>query len=346
MKLTWGIAAAMCLAACTGAPTQPAPAQTAPVSAPVAAAEASPPAIAPATPPPLPAATAPAPEPVPAPIPAAATPALVCSERAAQGGAILCRTTPGGVISLGGRDRAVADADGYALIGLSRTQGATARVNLGGPNALAAPLVIPVDARRDDVSTLEMECNKIAPQTPEEKRQAEIAWVRKDKALNTFHAPLAPFALAKPVEATDQQYSISSFGKTRTYKPKTKDCEATVNVHNGTDIAVGTGTPIRAPMAGTVLLADPDLYYEGGAVFLDLGRGLVSITMHMSRIDVKDGQVVKQGDVLGLSGATGRVTGPHVHWGLKFRNVLDKDRGSDIWLDPMLLMKLQAPPAP
>jgi murein DD-endopeptidase MepM/ murein hydrolase activator NlpD len=127
--------------------------------------------------------------------------------------------------------------------------------------------------------------------------------------------------------------------------PKTKDCEGSTSVHNGQDIAIGTGTDIRAPMAGTVILADPDLFYEGGCVFLDLGRGLVSVTMHMSRVDVKAGDKVEQGQLLGLSGATGRVTGPHLHWAIKYRNVLSDDRGTDIWLDPMLLLdaKLPAP---
>ena len=97
-------------------------------------------------------------------------------------------------------------------------------------------------------------------------------------------------------------------------------------------------------MAGTVVLADPDLYYEGGAVFLDLGHGLISITMHMSRIDVKAGDTVGQGQVLGLSGATGRVTGPHLHWAIKARNELrPDDREADIWLDPVLMLQLPPP---
>ena len=61
---------------------------------------------------------------------------------------------------------------------------------------------------------------------------------------------------------------------------------------------------------------------KAAAVFLDLGRGLVSVTMHMSRVDVKAGDTVEQGQLLGLSGATGRVTGPHLHWAIKYRNVL------------------------
>jgi murein DD-endopeptidase MepM/ murein hydrolase activator NlpD len=192
------------------------------------------------------------------------------------------------------------------------------------------------------VGKLEMECEQIAPTSPENLKKSEISWAKKEKALKLFNAPLGPLDVAKPVDASDKIYSTSSFGKTRTYIPKTKDCKERVNVHNGTDIGVGVGTEIKAPMAGTVILADPDLYFEGGCVFLDMGRGLVSVTMHMSRIDVKPGQVVKQGELLGLSGKTGRVTGPHVHWGIKYRNVFEKDRGTDLWLDPMLIMKLDA----
>jgi len=69
----------------------------------------------------------------------------------------------------------------------------------------------------------------------------------------------------------------------------------------------------------------------------------VSVTMHMSRVDVKAGDRVEQGQLLGLSGATGRVTGPHLHWGIKYRNVLSSDRGTDIWLDPVLMLQLQPP---
>ena len=186
-----------------------------------------------------------------------------------------------------------------------------------------------------------MECNKIAAQSPEEKRHAEVSWVKKDKALQDLQpAASRPLALVKPAEG---RYS-SPFGATRTYVPKTKDCEGSTSVHNGQDIAIPTGTEIRAPMAGTVILADPDLYYEGGAVFLDLGHGLVSITMHMSRVDVKAGDTVGQGQLLGLSGATGRVTGPHLHWAIKARNELKPDdRNADIWLDPVLMLQLQQP---
>lgn len=272
-----------------------------------------------------------------------------CLATATQGGAILCKAPPGIGIRLDGKAVARAGKDGLAVIGLSRDQASPAKITLVHPPAANPParpvlttLRVVVAKRHDDVGSFEMECAKIAPQTEADRKKAEVSWIKKDKALKSFNDALGPIAFEKPVEATDKQYSISSYGRTRTYVPKTKDCKPKTSVHHGTDIAVATGTEIHAPMAGTVILADPDLFFEGGCVFLDVGRGLVSVTMHMSRIDVKPGQVVKQGELLGLSGATGRVTGPHVHWAIKYRNVFDKDRGSDIWLDPMLVLKLDA----
>lgn len=83
--------------------------------------------------------------------------------------------------------------------------------------------------------------------------------------------------------------------------------------HSGADFLSPTGTPVRAPAAGTVVLAR-DLYYSGGSVVIDHGLGLFSFFAHFSAITAKVGDVVKAGDVVGKVGATGRVTGPHLHW--------------------------------
>ncbi|MEO8484634.1 MAG: peptidoglycan DD-metalloendopeptidase family protein [Acidobacteriota bacterium] len=83
--------------------------------------------------------------------------------------------------------------------------------------------------------------------------------------------------------------------------------------HGGTDFLSEAGTPVQAPNAGHVVLAE-DLYYTGNTVVIDHGQGLVSLFAHLSAVNVETGRDVKTGDVIGLVGATGRVTGPHLHW--------------------------------
>jgi murein DD-endopeptidase MepM/ murein hydrolase activator NlpD len=107
------------------------------------------------------------------------------------------------------------------------------------------------------------------------------------------------------------------------------------SIHKGMDFRAATGTPVRAGNSGVVVLARP-LYYEGNCVIIDHGLGVFTLSMHFSRIDVKEGQRVVAGDRLGLSGATGRVTGPHLHWAVRWQ-------GAN--LDPAKLLKLDLSPA-
>jgi murein DD-endopeptidase MepM/ murein hydrolase activator NlpD len=89
--------------------------------------------------------------------------------------------------------------------------------------------------------------------------------------------------------------------------------------HYGVDLGVPLGTPVLAPASGTICIAEPDLYFEGGMVGLDHGQGLITMYLHMSRLDVAVGQKVVQGATLGLVGAKGRATGPHLCWRMRWR---------------------------
>jgi murein DD-endopeptidase MepM/ murein hydrolase activator NlpD len=104
--------------------------------------------------------------------------------------------------------------------------------------------------------------------------------------------------------------SISSFGKRNIMNGKPR------SPHSGVDFEAEAGTPISAPNAGKVVLVD-DLYYSGKTVIIDHGQGLYSYFAHLSRFSVKPGDSVAQGDIVGRVGATGRVTGPHLHWSVR-----------------------------
>ena len=105
------------------------------------------------------------------------------------------------------------------------------------------------------------------------------------------------------------------------------------SVHQGLDYAVREGTPVAALNRGTVLLARP-LFFEGGLVVLDHGQGLLTLYMHLSKIEVKENDQVTRGQVIGMSGDTGRATGPHLHVAVRWQG---------IYVNPATLLSLQLP---
>ena len=105
---------------------------------------------------------------------------------------------------------------------------------------------------------------------------------------------------------------------------------ADLSAHFGLDMAVPEGTPIHAPAPGIVTFAESGLVLTGGTVLIDHGHGLSSSFLHMSRLDVKVGDKIAAGQVIGAAGMTGRATGPHVHWGFNW---------FEVRLDPALLPK-------
>lgn len=102
--------------------------------------------------------------------------------------------------------------------------------------------------------------------------------------------------------------------------------------HYGIDIAAPAGTVVRAPAAGIVTVAEPDMYYSGGTVLLDHGHGLSSAFLHLRKLDVEVGQRLEQGERLGEVGATGRSTGAHLDWRM---NLFDRRLDPRFLVDPM-----------
>jgi hypothetical protein len=148
----------------------------------------------------------------------------------------------------------------------------------------------------------------------------------KDKALaNSASKPLWSGNFRPPLHLAPQS---DSFGNQRIFNGKLD------SVHRGLDYRAKMRTPVAAINAGRVVLAQP-LYYEGGCVVIDHGLGLMSIYMHLSKIEVSVGKKVRRGQILALSGSSGRATGPHLHLGIRWE-------GS--YLDAAKLFQIQMPP--
>lgn len=145
---------------------------------------------------------------------------------------------------------------------------------------------------------------------PDDLERIRRERVRQDKSLEnwtTVAQPATRFIL--PVDGPQS----SAFGLRRFFNGEARA------PHSGIDLAASEGTPIRAP-ARAIVLDTGDFFFNGKTVFLDHGQGLVTMYCHMSEIDVKPGDVVEQGEVIGAVGATGRVTAAHLHWGVSLND--------------------------
>lgn len=165
---------------------------------------------------------------------------------------------------------------------------------------------------------------KFTEPTPDQLQQIDEAKKVKDDYLNRVTADREwDGKFAPPTQA-----SISDvFGSQRIFNGVAQ------RPHLGLDFRVPTGTPVHAMNDGTVLLARP-LYYEGNFIVIDHGQGLLTLYLHLSEIKVKEGETVKRGEEIGLSGGTGRATGPHLHVAVRWQGT---------YLDPARLLQMSLP---
>jgi len=171
------------------------------------------------------------------------------------------------------------------------------------------PIILRVDPVKFPTTELTVE-DKYVELSPENLKRAN----RETKELDAIYATVTPEILwAKSfIVPIPGQTKGTNFGHRRIFNGQPRA------PHAGSDLKATTGTPVHAANRGRVVLAK-DLFFTGNTVVIDHGLGIYTLYAHLSRIDVKVLQMIDEDEVLGLAGATGRVTGPHLHWGAKIQ---------------------------
>jgi murein DD-endopeptidase MepM/ murein hydrolase activator NlpD len=199
------------------------------------------------------------------------------------------------------------DARWLAIVGIPLTikPGTAQQVSSGGRNL---PFVVGDKKYPEQRITLKNQ-RQVNP-NPDDLKRIEQELDVQVRAYRTF-SPVTPsnLSLDKPVDGP----LSSKFGVRRFFNGEER------NPHAGLDFAVPAGTPIKSPAAGKVILIG-NYFFNGNTVFVDHGQGFISMFCHMSKIDVKVGDAVPRGGVVGRVGSTGRATGPHMHWNVSLND--------------------------
>ncbi len=235
-----------------------------------------------------------------------------------QGGLVVGRAAPGAQVAIEGRKVRVSK-DGFFLMGFGRDAPAKVKLVVTRPDGGVQSRVLEVAGREYEIQRIDgLPKRQVTP---------------NPKALLRIKADNAKIGAVRRLD-TDRAYFVSGFawpvrgrisgvyGSQRILNGKPK------RPHNGVDIAAPRGEPVKAAADGAVALAHPDMFYTGKTMLIDHGHGLTSVYAHMSEILVAQGQWVAKGQVIGKVGASGRATGPHLHWGVTLKKT---------HLDPALL---------
>ena len=237
-----------------------------------------------------------------------------------QGALVFGKVPSGSAVRYGERQLRTT-AYGTVAFGVGRDEQGPLTLTVTTPSGRSEAVTITVTARDWPVEHV----NGVPPKTVDpppdiaerikrEQAQVTAARVRDDDR--------SDFAL--PFQWPVQGRISGRFGNARIYNGQPGAG------HSGMDIAAPNGTPVKAPAGGVVTFATPALYLTGGTLLLDHGHGISSNFLHLSRIDVKVGDRVEPGQVIGAVGATGRATGPHLHWGMNW---------FDVRIDPLLVLE-------
>ena len=215
-----------------------------------------------------------------------------------QGSFILGKTEPGSEVFID-KKKVKVTPDGYFVFGLGRDRKNDVVITINKKK-----IVKKVYKRKYNIQRIDgLEEKKVTP--PEEvyeRIKRENGWIGEVRAINSD----LTFFTKKFIVPVENAIISGVYGSQRILNGKPKW------PHYGLDFAADEGTEIKAMLNGTVTLAEPDLFYTGGTLIFDHGHGISTLYMHMKEILVKKGQEVKQGDIIGTVGSTGRATGAHL----------------------------------
>ena len=215
-----------------------------------------------------------------------------------QGSFILGKTEPGSEVFID-KKKVKVTPDGYFVFGLGRDRKNDVVITINKKK-----IVKKVYKRKYNIQRIDgLEEKKVTP--PEEvyeRIKRENGWIGEVRAINSD----LTFFAKKFIVPVENSIITGVYGSQRILNGKPKW------PHYGLDFAADEGTEIKAMLDGTVTLAEPDLFYTGGTLIFDHGHGISTLYMHMKKILVKKGQKIKQGDVIGTVGSTGRATGAHL----------------------------------
>ncbi|MCW8943351.1 MAG: M23 family metallopeptidase [Sedimenticola sp.] len=239
--------------------------------------------------------------------------------RYVQGGLLVGKTLPGTRIKLDKLSIQVS-GQGYFVIGFDRDHAAKSQLQLIYPDGRIENKQLKIAKRDYKIQRIDnLPKRKVTPEKMDYERiRKESALVKKARNRDDKRTDYLS-GWVWPVKGR-----ISGvYGSQRILNGKPR------RPHFGVDVAVPTGTLVRAPADGIVTLAHPDMFFSGGTLILDHGQHLSSSFLHLSEILVKEGDLIQQGDPIAKVGATGRVTGPHLDWRMNFHK---------FQIDPQLLV--------
>jgi len=239
-----------------------------------------------------------------------------------QGSFILGKTEPGYEVFID-KKKVKVTSDGYFVFGLNRDRKYDVVITLN-KDGNKQKIVKKVQKRKYNIQRIDgLEEKKVTP--PEEvyeRIKRENKWIGEARAIESN----LTFFTKKFTAPIENAIISGVYGSQRILNGKLKW------PHYGLDFAADENTKIKAMLDGTITLAEPDLFYTGGTLIFDHGHGISTLYMHMEKILVKKGQKVKQGDIIGTVGSTGRATGAHLDVRLNW---------FDVRLDPATVLDVK-----